>query len=35
MTQAAIVYRHNGTSRRGLALAGALFGVKAILLIPT
>ena len=34
MTQAAIVYRHNGTSRRGLALAGALFGVKAILLIP-
>ena len=34
MTQAEIVYRHNQQPRRGLALAGALFGVKAILLIP-
>ena len=34
MTQAAIVYRHNQQPRRGLALAGAIFCVKAILLIP-
>jgi hypothetical protein len=34
MTQAEIVYHHNQQPRRGLALAGALFGVKAILLIP-
>lgn len=34
MTQAAIAYRYNEKPRRGLALAGALFGVKAILLIP-
>lgn len=34
MTQAAITYRHNQQPRRGLALAGAIFCVKAILLIP-
>jgi len=34
MTQAAIVYRHNQQPRRGLALAGAIFFVKAILLLP-
>jgi hypothetical protein len=34
MTQAAIVYRHNTAPRRGLALAGALFCVKAVLLVP-
>jgi hypothetical protein len=34
VTQAAIAYRHNEKPRRGLALAGALFCVKAILLIP-
>ena len=34
MTQAAIAYHHNQQPRRGLALAGALFCVKAVLLIP-
>jgi len=34
MTQAAINYRHNQQPRRGLALAGAIFCVKAVLLIP-
>jgi hypothetical protein len=34
MTQAAIVYHHNQQPRRGLALAGVIFCVKAILLIP-
>jgi hypothetical protein len=34
MAQAAIVYRHNTQPRRGLALAGVIFCVKAILLIP-
>ena len=34
MTQAAIAYRHNQQPRRGLALAGAIFCVKAVLLIP-
>jgi hypothetical protein len=34
VTQAAIAYHYNEKPRRGLALAGALFGLKAILLIP-
>jgi hypothetical protein len=34
MTQAAVVYRRNEQPRRGLAAAGAIFCVKAILLIP-
>ncbi len=34
MTQAAIVYRRNERPRRGLAAAGAIFCVKAVLLIP-
>jgi len=34
MTQAAVLYRHNQEPRRGLALAGAIFCVKAVLLIP-
>lgn len=34
MTQAAVTYRHNQQPRRGLALAGAIFCVKAVLLIP-
>ena len=34
MTQAAIVYRRNERPHRGLAAAGAIFCVKAILLIP-
>ena len=34
MTQAAIAYRNSEKSSRGLALAGAIFCVKAILLIP-
>jgi hypothetical protein len=34
MTQAAVVYRHNQQPRRGLALAGLIFFVKSILLVP-
>jgi hypothetical protein len=34
MTQAAIAYSHNEKPRRGLALAGVIFCLKAVLLIP-
>ncbi len=34
MTQAAIAYRYNEKPSRGLALAGAILCVKAVLLIP-
>jgi len=34
MTQAAIVYRRNQQPNRGLAAAGAIFFLKAILLLP-
>jgi hypothetical protein len=34
MSQAAIVYRRSRQSNRGLALAGAIFFLKAILLLP-
>jgi len=34
MDQAAVLYRHNQQPRKGLALAGLIFFVKAVLLIP-
>jgi hypothetical protein len=34
MSQAAVVYRRNPQPSRGLAATGAIFGLKAVLLIP-